>query len=192
MKKFAKSLALVLACLQLTVCFGCGNSGKSNKKSSSSKSSGFDSPDEAIEAYLKAAVDEDANAIYNMFYEDEIDMWLNMLNERYDEKITKSEFKSFAIEQLEEALEECHEELSYYPIKEWKMNYEDREDITNEIDDYDNVDYNDINLKKAYIYDSVGMIHEDPDDFVEFRSDDICCLQFGDKWYIYMMNVIDV
>jgi|GEM_PF-5207448 hypothetical protein len=196
MKKIVKGMALFLACLQMTVCIGCGSSGGSGKKSSS-KGKGFDTPEDAIEAYLQAAVDEDEDAIYNMFYEGEIDIYIDMIEEMYDEKTTKSEFKSLVIEQLEEELEDFQEDLSYYPLKEWKMNYENREDITDEFLNYDDDEnqefneklrkkYDDMNLKKVYMYDSVGMIHEETDDFAEFLEDDIACLQFDDKWYIMM------
>lgn len=202
MKKVFKGIALVLACLQLTVCFGCGSSEGGSGKKSSSKGKGFDTPEEAIEAYLQAAIDEDSDAIYNMFYEDEIDIIIDMFKEEYDEKITKSEFESLVKESLEENFEYFREDLSDHPFKEWKMNYEDREDITYGFLSYDedNEDdssekllksYNDIKLKKVYQYDSVGMLHEKTDDFAVFYDDDVACMLFGDKWYITVFDHAD-
>lgn len=200
MKKITKRLALAIACLQMTVCFGCGDSGKSEKKSSSkSKNVGFDSPDEAIEAYLQAAVDEDADAVYNTFYSKEVDTLLDISEEHFDEKHTKSEIKSI----VKEEFADFHDEISKYPTKEWKVNYEFYEDFTDELfmnDDDDSEwqefneicrkEYDKIHLQEVYVYDSVGMIHEETDEFEEFIEDDIVCMQFDGKWYISILDLI--
>lgn len=202
MKKIIKVMSLAIACLQLTVCFGCSNSDKSEKKSSSSKlkSSGFDSPDEAIEAYLKAFIDNDADAVYNTIYSKEVGMFLEICEESFDEKHTESDIISI----VKEELADCHEGMSRYPIDEWKMNYEFYEDFTDEflmLDDFDDdfeyqeayekmcKEYDKMNLQKVYTYDSVYLINENADFVEELFDDDIICMQFEDKWYISVMNL---
>lgn len=205
MKRIIKCLALAIACLQMTVCFGCSNSDKSEKKSSSSKSksSGFDSPDEAIEAYLKAFIDNDADAVYNTIYSKEVDMFLEICEEFLDEKHTESDIISI----VKEELADCHEGMSNYPIDEWKMNYEFYEDFTDEFlmfdmfDDFDDdfeyreayekmrKEYDKMNLQKVYTYDSVYLINDNADFVEELFNDDIACMQFDDKWYISILNL---
>lgn len=190
MKRITKSLALAIACMQMTVCFGCSNSDKSEKKSSSSKSKsiGYDSPDEAIEAYLNAFIEQDSKTLYEMVYKDEWDIFYDYFD---DNDLSKKDITN-ALDQYMQ--EEIAEELSEHPIDEWKQVNNGYEDITDEfltwydsdVIDYDEVrkQYQKIGLQKVIRYDWAVLEHEESDDFIECITDDVPLIQFNGKWYL--------
>lgn len=189
MKRIIKCLALAIVCLQMTVCFGCSNSDKSEKKSSSSKSksSGFDSPDEAIEAYLNAFIEQDSKALYEMVYKDEWDIF----HDYFNDDLSKKDITN-ALDQYMQ--EEIAEELSDHPIDEWKQVNHGYEDITDEFligftsgtIDFDEVrkQYDKMGLQKVIRYDWVVLEHEESNDFIDCITDDVILLKINGEWYL--------
>lgn len=184
MKRFKRGwLFIILACLQLTVCFGCGSSDKSDKKETHSESIGFDTSDEALNAYLNAFLENDSEKIESMIYEEEWDVISEYLA---DGSYTKKR----QIKLLRKYMDEIAvEKLTRHSLKEWKPvnnGYEDDTDYFLSSMDNDKAAkaYQKIGFEKSITYDWAVLSHEESNDFVECIEDDVSLMKFNGKWYL--------
>lgn len=196
MRKIIKSFVMIFICMQMTLCFGCGDSDESSKKSSSSKSknTGYDTPEEAVNAYLNTFIEQDSKTLYGMVNKDEWDIFYDYID---DDNFSKKDMIGFFDEYMREIIDK---ELSRHPKDEWKPVNEGYDDVTDEfldwIDDFgDNIDadgirkqYKKIGLQKVITYDWVVLEHKGSEDFIECITDDLTLVMIDGKWYLSFWN----
>lgn len=165
---------------------------KKENKNNNSSQSGYKTCDELAYAYYQAYLDHDAEAVYAMFSEEEIDGYLKAVSaELGDEDLSGYFTKTEIIKAINKSMDNVSEIMKYYgdsDSDEWTFILEEA------IDDIEEEDLNNFNKQLGTDFDSARdcqiMFYHDENNDKSFTGNSSSFLEKDGKWYLSISNAM--